>query len=95
MIKSFADQESQEIFEGIHGHALHKKFTGQMLKIMERRLDILNCTDDLEELRKIPSMQGEASQRDAHGKYSIPVMRDWRIAFRWNGEGPEEVEIKP
>lgn len=94
MIHSFADQESRELFEGIRGHALHKKFTGPVLKIMERRLDLLNCAENLEELRHVPALQGEASVRDAHGKYSIPLLGNWRIAFKWNKDGPEDVEIK-
>jgi len=59
--------------------------------MIERRLDILNCLDSLDTLETIPGM---TSVRDAHGKCSIPVDGNWRIAFRWNDGAIEDVELK-
>ncbi len=55
---------------------------------------MLNAAPDLQTLTLIPSMKGEAAVRDAHGTYSIPIEDNWRIAFRWETDGPAEVEIK-
>ena len=41
----------------------------------------------------ILSVKGEAVVRDAHGKHSIPIDDQWRLAFGWNN-GVENVEIK-
>ena len=93
MIKSFADAITEDVFHGIHTHEIRKKLTSQLLKKAELRLDLLNCAEDLESLRKIPSIKGEAAVRDAHGKHSIPINQEWRLAFGWN-DGPEKVELK-
>lgn len=95
MIKSFADKETQEIFEGIHRHSIKKRFPAVMLKTIERRLDILNAADSLETLSCIPGFKGEGATRDTRGKYKIPVQNNWRLLFRWEKEGPSEVELQP
>ncbi len=92
MIKSFADKMTEAIFHGVHTRLIHKEFTGSIRKEAERKLDLLNSADSLETLHKIPSLRAETS-RDAHGKYSIPINSEWRLAFGWD-EGPENVEIK-
>lgn len=93
MIKSFADKSTEAIFNGIRTHGLRIEFSSNLVKTAERRLDLLNCVEDLESLQAIPSIQSEAAVRDAHGKYSIPLDKNWRLAFGWNN-GPEYVEIK-
>ncbi len=92
MIKSFADKTTEEIFHGIHTHAIRKKFTAILIKAAERKLDILNSADSMESLCLVPANKPDVV-RDAKGKYSIPIQDEWRLAFRWN-EGPEDVEIK-
>ena len=94
MIKSFANQETEEVFHGIHSHALRKLLPANLYVIAERRLDLLNCIDSLEGLRIFPAINAEAAVRDAHGKYSLPIHGNFRIAFRWNNDGPADVEIK-
>lgn len=93
MIKSFADKMTENLFHGIHTHAIRKEFPSDVKKAAERKLDMLNCTANLDSLRRIPSLRGESGVRDAHGKYSIPIDKVWRLAFGWN-DGPENVEIK-
>lgn len=92
MIKSFSDRRAEAIFHGIYGHAIRKEFTSHLVKTAERKLDLLNCADTLDTLKTIPSIHAEVA-RDAHGKYSIPIDREWRLVFGWN-DGPEHVEIK-
>jgi plasmid maintenance system killer protein len=93
MIKSFADKTTESIFHGIHTHGIRKGFSSSLLKEAARKLDLLNCAESLESLKMIPSMKGDAAVRDAHGKYSIPVDKEWRITFRWN-DNVEDVEIR-
>lgn len=92
MIKSFSSKTTEAIFNGIYTHGVRKEFSSGMVKAAQRKLDLLNSAQSLESLRLIPSLKGEAV-RDAHGKYSIPIFEEWRLAFGWN-EGPENVEIK-
>lgn len=93
MIKSFADETTEDVFHGIYTHEIRKKMSSQLVKKAEIKLDLLNCAENLESFHKIPSIKGEAAVRDAHGKYSIPIDREWRLAFGWN-DGPEKVELK-
>lgn len=93
MIQSFDDAVAEEIFHGIYSHAVRKKFSSHLVSEVERKLDLLNASESLESLRAIPSIKAEAGVRDAHGKYSIPIDPNWRLAFGWNS-GPEHVEIK-
>ena len=90
MIQSFADKTTENIFHGIHTHSIHKDFQTSLLVTAERKLDILNSAQTLDELIQIPSMK---AVRDAHGKYSVPIDDQWRICFRWN-DAPEDVEMK-
>lgn len=93
MIQSFADKMAEAIFHGVYTHAIRKELNSDLVKAAERKLDLLNCAENLESLRLIPSIKTEAAVRDAHGMYSIPVDAKWRLVFGWNG-GPENVEIK-
>lgn len=92
MIKSFADEETEKIFHGINTHTLHKHLNSGMKKLIQRKLDLLNCADSLETLRMIPANKYDLV-RDVEGKYSIPIFDNWRVLFRWN-DFPEDVEIK-
>lgn len=93
MIHSFADEMTEAIFNGIYTHEIRKQFSSNLVKSAEYKLDLLNAADSLECLQMIPSIRSEAGVRDAHGKYSIPINPEWRLAFGWN-DGPEDVEIK-
>jgi proteic killer suppression protein len=93
MIKSFSDKTTESIFNGIYTHRVRIQFPGMLVKEAQRKLDLLNSAESLESLQMIPSIKGEAAVRDAHGKYSIPIDRERRLAFGWN-DGPEHVEIK-
>ncbi len=92
MIKSFSDKSTEAIFHGIYTHGVRKSFSSALVKAAERKLDLLNSIDSFDHLKTIPSIRAEAA-RDAHGKYSIPIDREWRLVFGWN-DGPENVEIK-
>lgn len=92
VIKSFADQLTEDLFHGVHTHVIRKKLSMRLVKEAQRKLDLLNVVEDLESLRTLPSHKVELV-RDVGGKYSIPVHRNWRILFRWNKD-PEDVEIK-
>lgn len=94
-LRSFADELTEEVYHGVYTHAVRKKFaSGEIVKSAQRRLDILNCIDDLETLKLIPLYKEENGVRDAHGKNSIPINKNERIAFRIDKGNVEDVEIK-
>lgn len=94
MMQSFANKETEEAFHGIYSHSVRKSLRTELLKKIERRMDLLHCADTIESLCNLPAMKEEACVRDAHGKYSIPIEGNTRIAFRWEKAGPSDVEIK-
>ena len=81
------------MFHGIHTHGIRIHIPAHLLKLTEERLDLLNGCDHYESLHAIPSIKSEVV-RDAHGKYSIPIQENWRLCFRWEKNGPSDVEIK-
>lgn len=92
MLKSFANEMTEQLFNGIHTHEIRIKLSSSLKKAAERKLDLLNCAESLESLQTVPGNKQEVV-RDAHGKYSIPILDNCRLAFRWN-DGAEDVEIK-
>ncbi len=91
---SFEDPMTEEIFHGIHTHAIRKNIPPNILIMAERKLDLLNGADSLETLNLIPANANEGVSRDAHGKHSIPIEGSWRLTFRWAKNGPEAIELK-
>ena len=94
MIKSFADEVSEEIYHGIYTHTIRKFLPAHLVKVAQRKMDILTCTDSESLASCFPSEKGEAGVRDAHGKYSIPIEGNWRIAFHWDQDDAIDVEVK-
>jgi proteic killer suppression protein len=94
MIKSFANQESEQIYHGIHTHAIRKDLSSYLVKVAQRKMDMLNCIDSFDHIPACFPATGEAGVRDAHEKHSIPIEGNWRIAFRWDKDHAFDVEVK-
>jgi proteic killer suppression protein len=60
---------------------------------MQRKLKMLDAAVRLEELRVPPGNRLEALKRGRKGQHSIRVNDQWRVCFRWEAEGPYDVEI--
>ena len=88
MIKSYRDKRTQA-FAGGERVAAFQGFKTQA----EKRLEILDAADSLNDLAVLPSNRFEALSGDRQGQYSIRINRQWRICFEWSGNGPENVEI--
>jgi len=58
-----------------------------------RRLTILDSALALRDLLNLRSNRFEALVGDREGQYSIRINQQWRICFRWEDDGPYEVEI--
>ena len=93
MIKSFADEDTEQAFHGIYTHGIRRLLPNNLMKMAERRLDILNCAENMDSLKTIPLFKEECV-RDSHGEFSIPIEGNLRIVFRWDHEGPFDVQIK-
>jgi|GEM_PF-1413047 len=94
VITSFADDVAEGIFHGNHSHAVREHFPLPMIKVAERKLDLLNSINDLDTLLALPEHKNSRAGRDRQGKISIPIDDRWCILFRWDKNGAEEIEIK-
>ena len=58
-----------------------------------RKLRQLEIASQLDDLRVPHGNRLEALKRDRVGQHSIRINDQFRLCFRWTGQGPEEVEI--
>ena len=94
MLRSFANKITEDIFHGNHSHTVREAFPLALVYVAERKLDMLNSLGNFEHLKQIPANRNGKVCRDTKGRYSMPIDDRWCIAFQWNGEGSDEVEIK-
>jgi proteic killer suppression protein len=89
MIQSFRCDETRKAFEGVRP----RRLPGNLRSVMQRKLKVLDAAVRLEELRMPPGNRLEAFKGGRKGQHSIRVNDQWRICFRWDTNGPCEVEI--
>ena len=58
-----------------------------------RKLAMLDDAEDLRDLGQLPGNRLEALKGDSKGQHSIRINDQWRVCFRWQDQGPEDVEI--
>ena len=88
MIRDFKDRRTQRFFEGRQVREF-QGFTDQAT----RRLTVLDNAASLRDLAGLPSNSLESLLGVRAGQYSIRINRQWRICFRWEDDGPYDVEI--
>lgn len=88
MIKSFADSDTQQLFEG-----RSNKRWAALKKVALRKLDQIEVAINLADLRIPPGNQLEALKGDRAGQHSIRINEQYRICFIWEEDGASEVEI--
>ena len=88
MIRGFKDRRIERFFEG----RLVRGFQG-FADQATRRLTVLDNAASLQDLVALPSNMLEALSGARIGQYSIRINRRWRICFRWEDDGPYDVEV--
>ena len=88
MIKGFKDKDTEDFYHDV----FIRRFSG-FARQAERRLRILNDAEVLQDLQALPSNRLEKLGGDREGQYSIRINQQWRICFRWDDDGPDDVEI--
>jgi len=89
MIKSFASKETEKLFN----REISRKFQQSIQQIARRKLEILDATEVLQDLRIPPSNHLEKLSGDRKGQYSIRINKQWRICFEWRDGDAYNVEI--
>ncbi len=88
MIKSFRCPDTEDLF--------NRKRVPRFVNIeatARRKLEQLNQSGRLEDLRIPPGNRLEALKGDRSGQHSIRINDQFRACFRWTDAGAENVEI--
>ena len=88
MIRGFEDRRTERFFEGQLVRSFHG-FADQAT----RRLTVLDNVASLQDLAGLRSNRLEALAGGRAGQHSIRINRQWRIFFRWEDDGPYDVEV--
>ena len=93
MIRSFADQATEDIFNGKNSRAARRALPQQLVRVALRKLEQLDSVERLEDLRIPPGNRLEALKGDRVGQHSIRINEQYRVCFEWTDSGPEAVEV--
>ena len=89
MIRSFTCKDTEHLFRLEKVRA----FPPDIQRTALRKLAQLNAVTELQQLRVPPGNRMEALKHDRKGQHSIRINDQWRICFRWESDGPHDVEI--
>jgi proteic killer suppression protein len=93
MIQSFANDETEAIYNGEETKKARKVLPVELWKIAQRKLDAMEAAVELKDLASPPGNQLEALKEDRAGQHSIRINKQYRICFVWTTAGPSDVEI--
>ena len=89
MIRSFADKETERIWNG----DISRRLPNQIQALARRKLRMLNAAQRLDDLRIPPANRLEALRGKRSGQHSIRINDQWRICFVWREGQCDAVEI--
>ena len=89
MIKSFADKETERIFN----REASRRFPPDIQRKARIKLEVLDAAEALQDLRIPPSNHLEKLSGDRQGQHSIRINNQWRICFVWQDGDAYRVEI--
>lgn len=89
MIKSFADKETEKVFN----REFSRKLPPDIQRAARRKLEVLNAAESLSDLQKPPANRPEKLSGRRKGQHSIRVNDQWRICFTWKRTDAYDVEI--
>jgi len=90
MIKSFADRETERVWNG----EFPSKLPNEIQKIARRKLRMINNSQTISDLRIPPANRLEKLKGNLKGMHSIRINKQWRIIFKWNINNAEQVKIE-
>lgn len=89
MIKTFRNRDTERIFR----RQRVKRFSLSIQKLAQRKLDLIDGADLIDDLRTPPGNRLEKLSGNRKDQYSIRVNDQWRICFRWKSGQATDVEI--
>lgn len=92
-IQSFKGSLTEKIFCGAKDKEV-SKFPKDVLKAAQRKLDMMEAAIILQDLASPPGNKLHALKDNLIGYHSIHINDQWVIVFKWEADGPHEVEIQ-
>ena len=89
MIVSFADKETERIWQGV----VSRRLPVSIQRKARLKLRMLNAAVRLDDLRIPPANRLEALAGDRKGQHSIRINDQWRLCFRWESGQACDVAI--
>lgn len=89
MIRSFADKETERVWNGRRSRKLPADIQDRALA----RLALIDAAENLDDLKNPPGNRLHELDRDRAGQHSISINRQWRICFVWKDGHAHDVEI--
>ena len=90
MIKSFADRETEKVWNG----EFSSKLPNEIQPMARRKLRMINNAQTINDLRIPPANRLEKLKGNLKGFYSIRINKQWRIIFEWKRNNAELVKIE-
>ena len=88
MIRSFADEETEQVF-----NRLHSRRYAALERVALRKLRQIHSVSRVEELFEPPGNRLEKLKGDREGLWSLRINDQWRICFTWRNGDAYEVQI--
>ena len=82
VIRSFGDAATEDVFNGKNSRAA-RRLPKDIWKVTQRKLDMIDAAQALNDLRSPPGNRLEALKGDRVGQYSVRVNDQFRITFRF------------
>jgi proteic killer suppression protein len=90
VISSFGDATTADIYHGSNTKAA-RRVSRELWCRVQQKLDLLNASTSLDDLRVPPANRLEKLRGDLAGLFSIRVNQQYRILFRFANGNCEEV----
>jgi toxin HigB-1 len=90
MIRSFADDATRDIWNGVNSRAA-RRLPRPLWSVIRRKLDQLDVVTQLDDLRAPPGNRLHALTGDLRGHHAIRVNDQYRVVFRFEGNDAHDV----
>lgn len=92
MSVSFGDRATEDLYHN-RPTSRARRFPQEVVGLALVKLDMLNGSAAILDLRSPPGNRLEALKGDPKGFYSIRVNDQWRLVFRWEGNNALDVRL--
>ena len=93
MIRPFADQATEDLFNGEDTRDARRRLPTALWPVARRKLTQLNRVGELREMGVPPGNRLERLRGDRAGQHSVRINEQYRVCFRWEESHADDVEV--